>query len=115
MKKLLFTVAAVALISAPAVASDNMLNTSPSLDRLEAFEVMDLDNNYIVNDIEYKFSQANYAGVQGYSFSELDINGNGIITRDEASVEPYGDIAQEAEVAVVTTEQRIEASLDLND
>lgn len=110
MKRLLLSAAALAVIATPAVAGEMHyeqeaeLRVAPTTSSLQAFEMMDLDNNFIVNPIEFDYATATMPAVRGYSFAEMDLNNNGKITRDEASAEPYGYIVEDAEVALVETD-----------
>ncbi|MGE4313462.1 MAG: hypothetical protein AB7E85_04230 [Pseudobdellovibrionaceae bacterium] len=111
MKKLALTTAALALMNAPVMANEMQhSNNAPHYTQLEAFEVMDLDQNYIVNPVEFDWAQAHYQGLQNFSFEDMDTNGNGIVTRDEASAKPYGFMGDDAEVAMNRTESRIDRS-----
>lgn len=114
MKKLAMTTAALVLMSAPVMASEmpqyNNSQNAPHYTEVQAFDIMDLDHNYIVNPVEFDWAQAHYQGLQDFDFEKMDTNGNGIVTRDEATAEPYGYMGEEAEVALENTGQRIENS-----
>ena len=68
------------------MVTEEVIVNTPSVSPLQAFDMMDLDNNWIVDTIEYDFAvQTNHtANLAAYSYDNMDINGNGIITRSEA-------------------------------
>lgn len=64
--------------------TEQVIFTTPQISPLEAFNQMDLDNNWEVNTIEYDWAYDHYPEVRGYTFSGLDMSGNGLVTREEA-------------------------------
>ena len=65
--------------------TEEVIIQKPAMSPLEAFDTMDLDNDWIVDTIEYD-NAVNYSthNLGAYSFEGMDLNGNGLITRTEA-------------------------------
>lgn len=90
MKRLALMATAVILgtagIAQAETITEEVIVDVPSVTPLEAFDIMDLDNNWIVDTIEYDFAVKTNrtAEFSAYSFDNMDINGNGLITRKEA-------------------------------
>lgn len=59
---------------------------TPKISILDAFDIMDLDNDYVVDTIEYNNAIERWKNLNlgGYNFRGMDLDGNGIITRQEA-------------------------------
>lgn len=90
MKRLALMATAVILgtsgIAHAETVTEEVIVNTPSVSPLQAFDRMDLDNNWIVDTIEYDFAVRTNrtAEFSAYSFDNMDTNGNGIITRSEA-------------------------------
>ena len=102
--------ATVALLSATGLAhadtvTEEVVYSTPSITPLEAFNQMDLDNNWEVNTIEYDWAVKHHPELAAYSYEGLDINGNGIVTRSEAkNVDPAAAAMQKKVVKTVIKE-----------
>ena len=106
MKRLALLASAIIIGTTGAASADTVservVYTTPEISPLQAFDRMDLDNNWVVDTIEYDWAYDHYPSVRGYSFSGMDINGNGKITRSEAKkVSPQAASAQKSVVNTV--------------
>ncbi|MGE4313461.1 MAG: hypothetical protein AB7E85_04225 [Pseudobdellovibrionaceae bacterium] len=99
--------ATVALLAVTGAAhadtvSQEVIYSTPTITPIEAFDKMDLDNNWEVNTIEYDWAVKHHPDVAAYSYEGLDINNNGIITRKEAkNVDPAAAAMQKTIVKTV--------------